>query len=339
MVSALAEVSDIDRSVSAKTPLLEVSDLKKYFPIYGGIFRRVVGQVYAVDGVSFSVDKGETFGLVGESGCGKTTVGRTILRLLPATGGEVFFGGQDVLRASAKDMQLLRRQMQIVFQDPFGSLNPRQTAGEIIGAPLRLHGVTKTKAETDEMVAELLNTVKMHRSDANRYPHEFSGGQRQRIGIARAIGLRPQLIICDEPVSALDVSIQSQVLRLFEELQTKFELTYIFIAHGLHVVRHISDNVGVMYLGRIVEIGSSDELFAHPMHPYTKALISAIPVPDPDFRSNRIVLQGDVPSPARPPSGCAFHPRCPRADARCSEERPALTQIDGRMVACHYAAY
>ncbi|HHW25825.1 MAG TPA: ATP-binding cassette domain-containing protein [Firmicutes bacterium] len=318
-------------------PLLEVRELKKYFPIYGGIFRRVVGHVYAVDGVSFEVQKGETFGLVGESGCGKTTVGRTILRLLPATGGEVLFDGEDVLRAGPKDMQRLRRQMQIVFQDPFGSLNPRQTAGEIIGAPLRLHGVTRTKAETDEMVAELLATVKMHPSDAGRYPHEFSGGQRQRIGIARAIGLRPRLIICDEPVSALDVSIQSQVLRLFEELQEKLSLTYIFIAHGLHVVRHISDRVGVMYLGRIVEIGTSEALFKSPMHPYTRALISAIPVPDPDFRSQRIVLQGDVPSPARPPSGCAFHPRCPWADARCSAERPVLTQIDGRLVACHYA--
>lgn len=338
MVSALAEMADLDRAVSSEAPLLEVTDLKKHFPIYGGFFRRVVGQVYAVDGVSFSVNKGETFGLVGESGCGKTTVGRTVLRLLPATGGDVFFHGQDVLRAGAKDMQLLRRQMQIVFQDPFGSLNPRQTAGEIIGAPLRLHGVTKTKVETDEMVAELLSTVKMHRSDANRYPHEFSGGQRQRIGIARAVGLKPKLIICDEPVSALDVSIQSQVLRLFEELQEKFELTYIFIAHGLHVVRHISDNVGVMYLGRIVEIGRSEELFSRPMHPYTRALISAIPVPDPDYRSKRIVLQGDVPSPARPPSGCAFHPRCPRADARCSAERPELIRINGRMVACHYAA-
>ncbi len=337
MLRGLAELPRSEKLRPSERPLLEVIGLKKHFPIYGGLLRRVVGYVYAVDGVSFIISAGETFGLVGESGCGKTTVGRAILRLVPATDGEVFFEGQDVLRAGRKDMQGLRRQMQIVFQDPFGSLNPRQTAGEIIGAPLKLHGVTKTRAETADMVAELLATVKMHPSDANRYPHEFSGGQRQRIGIARAVGLKPKLIICDEPVSALDVSIQSQVLKLFEELQEKFGLTYIFIAHGLHVVRHISDTVGVMYLGRIVEIGSSEDLFSNPLHPYTRALISAIPVPDPDFRSKRIVLQGDVPSPARPPTGCAFHPRCPRADARCSQERPTLEQVDGRMVACHFS--
>lgn len=328
----------IDRTRDAKEkPLLQVRNLKKFFPIYGGLFSRVTGYVYAVNGVSFDVHRGETFGLVGESGCGKTTVGRVILRLIPATGGKVYFEGRDIFGLPADEMRQLRREMQIVFQDPFGSLNPRHTIRDIIGKPLEFHGIARGR-EVEERVKELLETVKLHPSDASRFPHEFSGGQRQRIAIARALGLRPKLLICDEPVSALDVSIQSQILNLLEELQDRFGLTYVFIAHGLHVIKHISDRVGVMYLGKMVEIGPSDELFANPLHPYTKALLSAIPIPDPDIVRERIILQGDVPSPVKPPSGCAFHTRCPVARARCREEEPHLRKISGRQVACHFIA-
>ncbi|MDI6893053.1 MAG: dipeptide ABC transporter ATP-binding protein [Bacillota bacterium] len=315
--------------------LLEVVDLKKYFPIYGGVFSRVVGYNYAVDGVSFRVKRGETFGLVGESGCGKTTAGRTILRLTPATSGKVYFDGQDVYALSPAQMRRLRREMQIIFQDPYASLNPRMTVGEIIGEPLEIHGVARG-AKKQERVRELLQVVGLQSSDGRRYPHEFSGGQRQRIGIARALALNPKLIICDEPVSALDVSIQSQILNLLDELQDQFGLTYIFIAHGLHVIKHVSDRVGVMYLGKLVEVASADELFAEPYHPYTEALLSAIPVPNPEVRRERIVLEGDVPSPINPPPGCRFHTRCRYAQPQCREAEPPLREVgSGRMVACH----
>ena len=315
--------------------LLEVVDLKKHFPIYGGVFSRIVGYVYAVDGVSFKVKKGETFGLVGESGCGKTTAGRVILRLTPATSGKVLFEGQDVFALSPGQMRRLRREMQIIFQDPYASLNPRMTVGEIIGEPLEIHGVARGKAKQGR-VQDLLNVVGLQPSDARRYPHEFSGGQRQRIGIARALALQPKLIICDEPVSALDVSIQSQILNLLDDLQEQFGLTYIFIAHGLHVIKHVSDRVGVMYLGKLVEVAQADELFDSPYHPYTEALLSAIPVPNPEIRKERIVLEGDVPSPVNPPPGCRFHTRCRYAQDICREQEPALREIGGgRTVACH----
>jgi len=315
--------------------LLEVVDLKKHFPIYGGVFSRVVGYVYAVDGVSFTVRRGETFGLVGESGCGKTTAGRVILRLTPATSGKVYFDGQDVFALSPAQMRRLRREMQIIFQDPYASLNPRMTVGEIIGEPLEIHGVARG-AKKQERVKELLQVVGLQASDARRYPHEFSGGQRQRIGIARALALHPKLIICDEPVSALDVSIQSQILNLLDELQEQFGLTYVFIAHGLHVIKHVSDRVGVMYLGKLVEVASADELFAEPYHPYTEALLSAIPIPNPEVRRERIVLEGDVPSPINPPPGCRFHTRCRYAQAACREAEPSLREVgNGRLVACH----
>ncbi len=326
------------RAAIDEQPLLEVVDLRKYFPVYGGVFSKVVDYVQAVDGVSFDVMPGETFGLVGESGCGKTTVGRVILRLTPATGGDVVFGGRRVFELSRTELRELRRDMQIVFQDPYGSLNPRMTVGELLSEPLQYHGLV-TSAEKNDAVKEILETVKLHQSDASRYPHEFSGGQRQRIGIARAIALRPKLIICDEPVSALDVSIQAQILNLLEELQSKLGLTYIFIAHGLHVVKHISDRVGVMYLGKIVEIGDSDIIFSHPYHPYTLALMSAAPIPDPEVKKERILLEGDVPSPLNPPSGCRFRTRCFRAEERCSEMEPELKELEpGRFVACHLVA-
>lgn len=315
--------------------MLQVVDLHKYFPVYGGFFSKVVDHVKAVDGVDFDVMPGQTFGLVGESGCGKTTVGRVILGLTPATGGDVFFQGRRVFRLSKNELRQLRRDMQIVFQDPYGSLNPRMTVGELLSEPLLYHGLVKSSRKK-EAVKEILETVKLHPSDATRYPHEFSGGQRQRIGIARAIALRPKLIICDEPVSALDVSIQAQILNLLEELQDKLGLTYIFIAHGLHVVKHISDRVGVMYLGKIVEIGDSEAVFTHPYHPYTMALRSAAPIPDPEAQKERILLEGDVPSPLNPPSGCRFRTRCSWATAKCAEEEPELKEMEpGRFVACH----
>jgi len=310
--------------------LLEVSDLKKHYPIRAGVFSRVVGYVYALDGVTFSVNRGETFGLVGESGCGKTTVAHTILRLTPPTSGRVVFEGRDIFALKPSEMRELRREMQVVFQDPFASLNPRMTVEDLIGEPLR--------AERRERTAELLRLVGLPASCVDRYPHQFSGGQRQRIGIARALALNPKLVICDEPVSALDVCIQSQILNLLEELQERFGLTYIVIAHGLNVIRHVSDQVGVMYLGRLVELAEADELFANPVHPYTEALLSAMPIPDPFITRERIVLEGDVPSPSDPPPGCRFHRRCNRARPLCSGEAPLLRDVGaGHLVACHFA--
>ena len=318
--------------------LLEVQGLKKYFPIRGGILRRVVGHVKAVDDVSFSVKKGETFGLVGESGCGKSTTGRTILRLLEPTEGKVLFDGVDVASLSTRQMQKTRRDLQMVFQDPFASLNPQMTVGELIEEPMKVHNLYSPE-ERKKKVIELMETVGLDPVYQQRYPHEFSGGQRQRIGIARALSLKPKLIIADEPVSALDVSIHSQVLNLLQDLQKEFGLTYIFIAHDLSVVKHISDRVGVMYLGRMVEIAPKNELYNNPAHPYTEALLSAVPIPNPRLKRERIVLQGDVPSPANPPSGCAFHPRCPKAFDRCKVERPQLQDMgNGHYVACHLFA-
>ena len=320
-----------------KETLLEVNNLKKYFPIKGGLLRRTVAAVKAVDGVSFAVRKGETLGLVGESGCGKTTTGRTILRLEQATAGEVLFEGKDVLKASRGQMKTLRRDMQIVFQDPYASLDPRITIGESVGEGLEIHGIGAPK-ERDERVREVLGRVGLSSAQMNRFPHEFSGGQRQRIGIARALIMEPKLIVCDEPVSALDVSIQSQVLNLLRNLQREFGLTYLFIAHNLSVVEHISDRVGVMYLGKLVELSGSEDLFREPLHPYTKALISAIPQPDPSARRERIMLHGDVPSAINPPSGCRFHTRCWIAKEICKDQEPAFEEKrKGHWAACHFA--
>ena len=324
--------------------LLRVTGLKKYFPVRRGVFRRVVGWVKAVDEVDMFIPEGETLGLVGESGCGKTTTGRTILRLLEPTAGEVLFRSKrlgrvvDVAKIGKKELKLLRREMQIIFQDPYSSLNPRMTVGDIVGEPLIVHRMAKGK-EKEEKVKELLQAVGLKPEHMRRYPHEFSGGQRQRIGIARALALNPQLIVCDEPVSALDVSIQAQVLNLLEDLQEQFHLTYLFIAHDLSVVKHISDRVAVMYLGKIVELAETEELFTHPLHPYTEALLSAVPVPDPDYETERIILQGDVPSPVNPPSGCYFHPRCPYAQSICSEQPPEFRDFGGaHFAACHRAS-
>ncbi len=321
----------------ADDTLLEVRNLKKYFPIKGGFLRRTIAEVRAVDDVSFTVKRGETLGLVGESGCGKTTTGRTVLRLERATAGEVIFEGQDVMRANGRTMKALRRDMQIIFQDPYASLDPRITIGESVAEGLVIHGIG-TPAERRERVREVLAKVGLSASHMTRFPHEFSGGQRQRIGIARALIMEPKLIVCDEPVSALDVSIQSQVLNLLRSLQREFGLTYLFIAHNLAVVEHISDRVGVMYLGKVVELTTSAELFREPLHPYTKALISAIPHPNPMVKRERIVLQGDVPSPINPPSGCRFHPRCWIAKSICKEQEPAFEEKrKGHWVACHFA--
>jgi oligopeptide/dipeptide ABC transporter ATP-binding protein len=323
--------------------LLSVKGLKKYFPVRRGVFRRIVGWVKAVDDVDLFIPEGVTLGLVGESGCGKSTCGRTILRLIEPTAGEILFRSQrlgqvvDIAKVGKNELKLLRREMQIIFQDPYSSLNPRMTVGDIIGEPLIVHQVARGK-EKENRVKELLEAVGLKPEHMRRYPHEFSGGQRQRIGIARALALDPQLIICDEPVSALDVSIQAQVLNLLEGLQEEFHLTYLFIAHDLSVVKHISDRVAVMYLGKIVELAETEELFTHPIHPYTEALLSAVPVPDPDYKSERIILQGDVPSPVNPPSGCYFHPRCPYAKPVCSEEPPTFQDYDGKhFAACHFA--
>ena len=321
--------------------LLEVRNLKKHFPIKSGILKRTTGYVYAVDDVTFSVDKGETLGLVGESGCGKSTTGRAVLRLIEATAGSVTFDGIDVMHASRGEMQRLRRDMQIVFQDPYASLNPRKRVKHIIGEPLDIHGIG-TEQERRARVFELLETVGLSAEHAERYPHEFSGGQRQRIGVARALALRPRLIICDEPVSALDVSIRAQIINLLEDLQDELGLTYVFIAHDLSVVKHISDRVAVMYLGKIVEISDSELLYDYPQHPYTEALLSAVPIPDPQTERarRRIILEGDVPSPADPPKGCVFHPRCPRAQEVCTTAMPRLA-VSGEagerhQVACYF---
>ncbi len=319
-------------------PLVEVKDLYKYFPIRAGLMSRHVGDVKAVDGVSFSISPGETLGLVGESGSGKTTVGRLLLRLLPVTKGEIRFDGADVLAMNGRDLRHLRRSVQIIFQDPFASLNPRMTVGDTIAEPLRIHDIARGKA-VDERVQDLLKRVGLRAYHANRYPHEFSGGQRQRVGIARALAVDPKFIVCDEPVSALDVSIQAQVINLLEDLQQQFGLTYLFIAHDLSVVRHISTRVAVMYVGKLVEVAVRTALYQNPLHPYTQALLSAIPIPDPKIeqRRKRIVLTGDIPSPVNPPSGCRFHTRCPVAFARCKIEEPPLTQYaPGHFAACHW---
>lgn len=326
----------LEQSGAAGEPLLSVRDLVKYFPISGGLMSRVVGNVRAVDGVSFDIAKGETLGLVGESGCGKTTTGRAVLRLVEPTSGSVIFDGQDILTLQGKQLRAIRRQMQIIFQDPFGSLNPRMSVGQIIQEPLVIHQVGN-RQEREARVKQLLDVVGLASYHIRRFPHEFSGGQRQRVGIARALALNPKLIVADEPVSALDVSIQSQILNLLEDLQREFGLTYLFIAHGLNVIRHISDRVGVMYLGVMVELGDSREIYQRPLHPYTEALFSAIPVPDPALKRERIVLQGDVPSPVHPPSGCRFHTRCPIAQDRCRTDVPAWKEsAPGHFVACHF---
>ena len=327
------------REGSAKTGelLLSVKDLKKHFPIKKGLFSNTVGHVKAVDGVSFDVARGEVLGLVGESGCGKTTTGRVILRLIEATAGQVLFEGKDVLALGKRDLREIRREMQIVFQDPYSSLNPRLTVGSMIEEALAIHRLA-SGAKAKERVAELLTLVGLSPAHARRYPHEFSGGQRQRIGVARALAVDPKLIIADEPVSALDVSIQAQILNLLKDLKKDLGLTYIFIAHDLAVVEHISDRVAVMYLGRIVELAESRGLYAEPRHPYTRALLSAIPVAEPSRKKERIVLAGDVPSPAKPPPGCPFHPRCFMAKERCKADVPTLREIKpGHWSACHFA--
>ena len=321
----------------ATTPnsdLMIVKDLVKYFPVRSGLMQRVTAHVKAVDGVSFTIQSGECLGMVGESGCGKTTVGRTILRLVEPTAGSVFFDGQDIAKADAKTLKAMRRNMQIIFQDPYSSLDPRVPIGESISEGLLIHGM-KDSRERNAIVVDMLKKVGMEEYHSRRYPHEFSGGQRQRIGIARALALRPKFIVCDEPVSALDVSIQSQVLNILKELQKEFDLTYLFIAHNLSVVEHISDRVAVMYLGKMVELTDRDELFRNPLHPYTQALMSAIPIPDLILKRERIILKGDVPSPLRPPSGCRFHPRCPVALAHCAQQEPEFKEVSpGHWAAC-----
>ncbi len=318
-----------------ETALLEVRDLKKYFPVKKGILSRTVGHVRAVDGVSFSLRQGETFGLVGESGCGKTTVGRSILRLIEPTAGQVVFNGQDLLTLDTEELRQVRGSLQIIFQDPYSSLNPRMNVGKIIAEPIRNH-LKNTKAQTRDRVAHLMESVGLHPDQMSRYPHEFSGGQRQRIGIARALALNPMVIVCDEPVSALDVSIQAQVINLLVELQEKMNLSYIFIAHDLSVVEHISDRVAVMYLGRIVEMATDRELYQNPQHPYTQALLSAVPIPDPEAGRQRILLEGDVPGPLNLPSGCTFHTRCPKRMEECSQKEPIFKdEGNDHWVACH----
>jgi len=317
--------------------LVQVKNLIKFFPVRGGVFKRIIGWVKAVDGVSFTIKKGETLGLVGESGCGKTTVSQTMLGLVKPTGGSVEYKGVDVFKLKGRDAKKVRRQMQIVFQDPYSSLDPRLPIGESIAEGLRIHNIGSNQ-ERFEMVLTVLKKVGLEDYHATRYPHEFSGGQRQRIGIARALVMQPQFLILDEPVSALDVSIQAQVLNILRNLQREFDLTYLFVAHNLAVVEHISDRVAVMYLGKIVEISTRDELFSQPLHPYTQALMSAIPVPNPRIKRKRTILVGDVPSPLNPPKGCRFHPRCPIARANCSIEEPELIEkVSGHWVACHYA--
>ncbi|MBL5767313.1 dipeptide ABC transporter ATP-binding protein [Heyndrickxia sporothermodurans] len=316
-------------------PLLKIEHLKKNFPIRGGVFGKKVGEVKAVDDISFVIQKGETLGLVGESGCGKSTTGRMLLRLLEPSEGKIIFEGNDITTLSKQELRKIRGQMQMIFQDPYASLNPRHTIERILEEPLIVHGV-KEKSARKKKVRELLEIVGLNSYHANRYPHQFSGGQRQRIGIARALSLNPKLIVADEPVSALDVSIQAQVLNLLKDLQKKYDLTYLFIAHDLGVVRHISDRVGVMYLGRLVELAESEELYQNPKHPYTQALLSAVPIADVDHKKERIVLQGDVPSPANPPKGCSFHTRCPLAMDKCFVERPIFKEVDkGHFAACH----
>jgi len=335
MIDELGQTAVSDAPVARKK-LIEVNNLVKYFPVRSGLMQRVQAWVKAVDDVSFFINEGETFGLVGESGCGKTTVGRTILRLIPATSGEVIMNGQNIFDLNSNELKRLRADMQIIFQDPYSSLDPRLPVGESIAEGLRVH-TNKSAQERYEIVTEMLTRVGMRADHARRYPHEFSGGQRQRIGIARALALQPKFIVCDEPVSALDVSIQAQVLNILHELQNDFGLTYLFIAHNLSVVEHFSERVGVMYLGKMMEMAPRDMLYSDPLHPYTQALMSAIPVPDPTVKRQRIILEGDVPSPLNPPPGCRFNTRCPIAFDRCFQEEPVLKDYGGgHYAACHW---
>jgi oligopeptide transport system ATP-binding protein len=321
-------------NMAQNNPLVEVHDLKKHFPVKKGLFSKVHGHVRAVDGLSFTIERRKTLGLVGESGCGKTTVGRTLLRLLEPTAGDVQFEGRSIFKLDKKQVRQMRRNVQIVFQDPFGSLNPRMTVGSIVGEPLAVHRIARRR-ERKDIVKDILDKVGLSSDVINRYPHEFSGGQRQRIGIARAIALKPKFVVCDEPVSALDVSIQAQIINLLEELQQDFGLSYLFIAHDLSVVQHVSDRVAVMYLGKIVEVGEAESIYENPQHPYTIALLSAVPVPDPKTKKKRIILPGDVPSPVNPPSGCRFHTRCKYAMDICKTKEPELTDRgNGHWAAC-----
>ena len=327
----MPEAADLSAAPQSDDVLLEVKNLKMHFPVSSGFLsRKPTGYVKAVDDVSFTVKRGETLGLVGESGCGKTTTGRCILQLYKPTDGQVIFDGQDLTRLNTKNMRAMRREMQVIFQDPYSSLNPRMTAGNIIGEPLIVHGLVSGKDEYKEKVAELLTNVGLNPYMADRFPHEFRGGQRQRIGVARALSVSPKFIVADEPVSALDVSIQAQIINLLEDLQEQFNLTYLFIAHDLSVVRHISDRVGVMYLGHMVELAERNEIYRNPIHPYTRALLSAVPIPDPvlDAQRERVLLTGEVPSPLNPPSGCVFHPRCPDANDTCSQVMPNLREVE-----------
>ncbi|MQG72051.1 MAG: dipeptide ABC transporter ATP-binding protein [SAR202 cluster bacterium] len=336
-MTTMPEAAASSAATQSEDIILEVKNLKMYFPVGSGFLsRKPVGYVKAVDDVSFTVKRGETLGLVGESGCGKTTTGRSILQLYKPTAGQVIFDGQDLTSMNTKTMRGMRREMQVIFQDPYSSLNPRMTAGNIIGEPLIVHGLVANKTEYRDKVADLLTNVGLNPYMADRFPHEFSGGQRQRIGVARALSVSPKFIVADEPVSALDVSIQAQIINLLEDLQEQFNLTYLFIAHDLSVVRHISDRVGVMYLGHMVEMAERNEIYRNPIHPYTKALLSAVPIPDPvlDAQRERVLLTGEVPSPLNPPSGCVFHPRCPVANDTCSQILPELREVETN----HYSA-
>ena len=336
-MTTMPEAAASSAATMSEDIILEVKNLKMYFPVGSGFLsRKPVGYVKAVDDVSFTVKRGETLGLVGESGCGKTTTGRCILQLYKPTAGQVIFDGQDLTSMNTKTMRGMRREMQVIFQDPYSSLNPRMTAGNIIGEPLIVHGLVANKTEYRNKVADLLTNVGLNPYMADRFPHEFSGGQRQRIGVARALSVSPKFIVADEPVSALDVSIQAQIINLLEDLQEQFNLTYLFIAHALSVVRHISDRVGVMYLGHLVEMAERNEIYRNPIHPYTKALLSAVPIPDPvlDAQRERVLLTGEVPSPLNPPSGCVFHPRCPAANDTCSQYLPELREVETD----HYSA-